>query len=101
MDIDTFNRLKEKRIKLLSNFHNNKFILKSLNDIDTLNQIKAINFVENLIKDNVDINAINVNDFESCPQPKVYIYCNTYKRFSEYDKQNAIKLYQAIKKIKG
>jgi hypothetical protein len=96
MNQEHFNSLKVKRAEFLKGKNSDKFIIESWNDIDKRNQIKAVDFIEDLISEGVDIERINTNDWNSCPQPKVYVYCNAYKRFSEYDLNNAVKVARAL-----
>ncbi len=90
MNIEHFSNLIAKRSQLQGKL-SDKFIIKSLNDIDTKNQIAAINFIERLHNIGIPLININTNDYESCPQPKVYLIDKVYIRFSDYDYHNAFR----------
>ena len=88
MDIKHLEKLEENAIKAKSN----KFIIGTLNEIDIKRKIQAVEFIRNLNNMGIPLERINTNDWESCPEIKVYVYCNAYKRFSNYDLNNAFKL---------
>jgi hypothetical protein len=91
MNIETFNKLIAKREQLLNGNKLDKFIIKSLEDIDTKNQIKAIDFIQRIHDFGIPLDKIDTVDFESNYSIKVYIGNKPYKRFSDYDFYNAIR----------
>ncbi len=90
MNIDTFSKLIAKRSQL-QNKLSDKFILKSLNTLDTNNQIKAIDFIQRIHDFGIPLEKIDTVDFESNYSIKVYIGNKPYKRFSDYDFHNAVR----------
>lgn len=92
MWIETLEKLNEQYRVYVNGGSSDTFIIKSLNDWHTKNQIKAVEFINKLLNlDKCTIEDINVNDWNSSPSVKVYVSDKVYQRFSEYDFKNLCK----------